>query len=54
MRINQSINQSINQFADGAMVCQSSDESEDPEMAGDYSKAIEKRCVLRWREKKMK
>ena len=47
--INQSIN---NKFADGAMVRHSSDESEAPEMAGDYSKAIEKRCVLRWREKR--
>ena len=39
-RINQSIN---NKFADGAMVRHSSDESEAPEMAGNYSKAIEKR-----------
>jgi len=36
------------------MVRHSSDESEAPEMVGEYSKAIEKRRVLRWREKKMK
>jgi len=32
------------------MVRHSSDESEAPEMTGDYSKAIEKRCALRWQE----
>jgi len=49
----QSINQSINnKFDDGAMVRHSSDESEASEMAGDYSKAVEKRYILRWREKR--
>jgi len=42
--MNKSIN---NKFADGAMVRHSSDESEAPVMAGDYSQAMENRCVLR-------
>ena len=46
---NQSIN---NKFADSAMVRHSSDEPEAPEMAADYSKATEKRCILRRREKR--
>ena len=38
-------NNNNNKFVDCAMVRHSSDESEAPVMAGDYSKAIEKRCA---------